>query len=291
MICRNCGCENQNNASFCSSCGMPLKPQGTPQNTAQSFVLKLLTDDLYTKICILMTVSAGVSVLSGNLPLIRILFAVFLWCIYEKSRKGIVDHRQMTNVSGTIYASYILTWVGIAVSLLAIVIAVLTIFVASAGGLFTVFSNSVFSDIDVGYSLGSFIGWGALTGIMAVLAVIRTVLTIIAEIVINLFGRKKLHLFAKSLYESAASGELVLSHQMEARRWLFVMGVITAVLALFNLPGIFSAASYGCYAAVLILASKLLDKYSEYDEIPQPEEDNETSGSLLSDDIFPSDEV
>lgn len=108
MRCTNCGYNNDGDARFCKSCGFAMSFN---QNPLAERILPLLKDDLFMALCILYSISVGFSLISGGMPVTRILMTIFLWLIFSQSRKETIASNYMRCISGTIFASYVIKWI------------------------------------------------------------------------------------------------------------------------------------------------------------------------------------
>ena len=271
MKCKNCGFEYGEQYDYCPNCGTQnAVEQPTKQPVAEAVslnpvadkVMSALKDSGFLVLCILMSISCVLS-LKGGFPLINILLTIFLWLTYADVQKGFANEKHLQSISGTVYASYVITNV---VSIILIVCGVLF------GVLVTAFAGTeefaqgfdmaisqydlgefAFSYEDIPQGLmgfaGVFIG-GAFVFIGAI------------ALVINILGTKKIHAFAKSVYMGIMLQNPNFQNPRAAKNWLMFFGVcsaIGAVLSVFSEPVV--AIASGCDAAATIIASVLIDKH------------------------------
>lgn len=271
MKCKNCGFEYGEQYDYCPNCGTQnAVEQPTKQPVAEAVslnpvadkVMSALKDSGFLVLCILMSISCVLS-LKGGFPLINILLTIFLWLTYADVQKGFANEKHLQSISGTVYASYVITNV---VSIILIVCGVLF------GVLVTAFAGTqefaqgfdmaisqydlgefAFSYEDIPQGLmgfaGVFIG-GAFVFIGAI------------ALVINILGTKKIHAFAKSVYMGIMFQNPNFQNPRAAKNWLMFFGVcsaIGAVLSVFSEPVV--AIASGCEAAATIIASVLIDKH------------------------------
>lgn len=271
MKCKNCGFEYGEQYDYCPNCGTQNaveQPNKQPVAEAVSLnpvadkVMSALKDSGFLVLCILMSISCVLS-LKGGFPLINILLTIFLWLTYADVQKGFANEKHLQSISGTVYASYVITNV---VSIILIVCGVLF------GVLVTAFAGTeefaqgfdmaisqydlgefAFSYEDIPQGLmgfaGVFIG-GAFVFIGAI------------ALVINILGTKKIHAFAKSVYMGIMFQNPNFQNPRAAKNWLMFFGVcsaIGAVLSVFSEPVV--AIASGCEAAATIIASVLIDKH------------------------------
>lgn len=75
MRCMNCGYDNNNeNARFCQGCGSDLRFAWNPLANRMS---QLLKDELFTALCVLYSISVGLSLISIRISIIGILMTIF----------------------------------------------------------------------------------------------------------------------------------------------------------------------------------------------------------------------
>lgn len=266
MKCINCGNEIADNSAFCAFCGSPTSPVEETQTTVSAVHQKLLDifkDKLFLVLCILVSASTVISIASSNVPLLLILFTIFLWLIYAKAAKNTVDIKNMRNVSGTIFATYVIGWVTIGllglVSVMGAVVALAIGNTAELQGIIT----KVLSEID--YSFNEFdtileLATGSIMIITAVVLIIVFIACIIAA-VINIFGMRSIHKFAKSLYKSAEIDNFCIEKLAAAKSWILVFGILSCVSCLFSIGSFKLFLSNGCLGAAYILAYVLIREH------------------------------
>lgn len=277
MKCLHCGCENNENAAYCQNCGQRMSqgqsreqqferhqnafypPDTTaPANPAAERVLSMLKDNLFLTICILVSVSCGISLFSMSFPVFQILYTIFLWLIFSESRKGKADKKYMRYVSGTIYASYVtnlVAWCIVAVC--GLVCSVLFAAISGNGLL-----DRILAEMEV-YTGGYARILNMVASASFVLIGMFFIFAAAAGILLTVFGTRTVHRFAQSLYKSVERGELALVKRSSAQTWFTVFGILSAVSALASLVGA-GAASFlavGCQAAAWILAGILINRY------------------------------
>lgn len=255
MRCTKCGYENNGNARFCQGCGSALAYHPAPLTER---MLCLFNDSLFLALCILCTVSASLSLLSADVPLIRILMCIFLWLLFSQGKKRITDVNYMRCVSGAIFASYVINWILFCLIALCGMLLAILFFVAGTAGL----GNRLYWEIlpYIGNYAGIFSSFTSLYlwGISAVL-----IITAIIGIALNILGRRSIHRFAQSLYKSMEHGQMSLASCSAARTWLLVFGIIHAVLAILDSAN-GSTSSFmagGCLSAAFIIGYVLVGKY------------------------------
>lgn len=259
MKCNECGYESELGFSYCPGCGAGPQPAAVSQNTAAMTVLAALKDNLFLVLCILMSASCILSLAADSLPLISILTTVFLWLVYAQSRKDIADAKQLRNVSGTVYAQYVLN------NVLAVLLLVVGVILAAAFGIIA--ENPDLMDALLGDVMEIEESAFAVSEMLAALSggILMVVFAIAAILiaVINIFSIRYIHRFAKSVYQSIQTGVLELKHVSATRGWLIVFAVCSGINALSALAddGLVASLSSVISCAVCIIAVILINKY------------------------------
>lgn len=251
MKCTNCGFENEQSYTVCPQCQTEVRP-----NPAAQAILGALKDPLFLVICILLSVTAALSLVAGNLPVIEILFTVFLWLVYSKSSKGVADANYLRCVSGTVYANYVITYVAaILVAVMGLILtAALKMIVEDPFMLEELLSE--FSDVD--YAAIS----GLLTFVPSSILLVAFLIAAAAIIVMNIFSNRYIHRFAKSVYQSIQTGNLNLKHANVAMVWLFIFGGVNGLSCLSSLAnGLLLALGSAANCGACIIAGLLINKY------------------------------
>ena len=287
MKCNYCGYESESEFKFCPTCGANCQvelPKDEPEfvsqtenqnefqaepqidsqpapdyvsvNLAKEKILPALKDKLYLAICILMTVSCGLSMIGGSIPLIAILLTVFSWLVYSAAKKDIADTKNLRCISGTIYANYVITNVA-AVCLIVIGLLCGLLFSAIADSMDLLLDSVGGTDeatrllVDLLFA-GS--GW-----FVALLFIFIAVIILL----INLLGYKKIHRFAKSVYQSIENHNLdKIEYAESSKTWLWFFGIMSAIGAVLSIDGgAIAVLSSGCGAASAIIAAILIKKY------------------------------
>ncbi len=276
MKCKNCGFEHSDSFEYCPNCGTAVQKEQTTQqqyaaqveqvsiNPAADKILFALKDNLFLVLCILMSASCVFSMSAEGLPLINILITVFLWLTYADARKGIANENHLRSISGTVYASYVITNVACI-----ILIACGVIF----GGLFGMIASaeelvaelqSALSEYNLGeYALNiadipqqyiAILGW--IVGSVFVFAAV-------IGLVVNILGMKKIHRFAKSVYQGIIYQNLNFENARSVKNWLIFFAVCSGISALSTLSSfdVFLMMGTVCSTATLIISAILVDKY------------------------------
>ena len=251
MKCNFCGYEAQENFAVCPVCNKEVAPAAVVNPVGEK-VMAALKDSLFLVLCILMTVGAFFGLLSDGFDVISILFCVFSWIVYSKSRNNIVDTNQLRNLSGTVYAQYIVCNVSACIMIVCGIVSAILMGVLGGAGIF----DSLISQFD---------GFGsALSGVLALASGwIILALCIVAGgvlLVLSLLGWRKIHRFAKSVYQSINTYTEGVVCAAAAKNWVLAFGILEAVSAVTS--GSFTGLlSGGCQAAATIIAYLLIGKY------------------------------
>ncbi len=285
MICPKCGKDIPDGSSFCNFCGNavaedltaereePKRPvqvaEYTPYhvNPVAAKLLPVIRSDMFLFVCILYTVSVAVRALLLDFTIIGILLTVFLWILYSKGRKNVVDAAQLRNLSGTIFASYVINWIGwIALLLLAVLLFALLGTGPVLTGFFTTVLRSIEELPNISSSareaIGVLLGNGVISIILVVLSAIL-VFTAVAGILLNIFGVRTIHRFTKSLAGNVATGAGELVHTGRAGTWLIVFGILSGISALASLSFIRIIPGGAKCAALIMLGLMVKRTFSE----------------------------
>ncbi|MBQ7171419.1 MAG: zinc-ribbon domain-containing protein [Clostridia bacterium] len=280
MYCNHCGAPVDGQNVFCPNCGAPLSNGAAPENgfapnpdtapnggfapggptPAGSRLFAVIRDEFFLALCILLTVSAGLSVLSASLPILTILAAIFLWMLYSAGKRGQLAVVQFKNLSGTATAAYVLLWV--AVGFLALGIALLLLFLPALKAN-DISLAALWSRISDAFDslMPSFPAELLSRYLLLVLFVVLIFGAISA--VISLLATRTLRLFLRSVSQSAETGVPAFVKCEKARVWLIVLGVFSGIAAVSSLSGgqFFSALASGSMCAAEILGAMLIKKY------------------------------
>lgn len=269
MKCNKCGFEHEQDFEYCMNCGAASRDdnavpvEAVSLNPVADKVMNALKDNLFLVLCILMSASCVLS-LNGGLPLINILITIFLWLTYADTQKGFANEKHLQCVSGTVYASYVITNVACGILIVCGVL---------LGAIFAFFANTpeFISEFEMALSEYDFSEFGVeISDIpQALLAlsgwIIAFVFIVIAAIglVFNILGMRKIHRFAKSVYQGIMYQNPNFANPRAAKNWLLFFGICSAISAVSALTSgsITSVLATGCAAASEIIAYILIDKY------------------------------
>ena len=256
MKCTNCGFESQEEFTYCASCG--TKVEINNEQTVTNKFLSILKDKLYLMFCIFLSVYCVFSIAGGAIPIIVILACVFGWIAYAKAQKDTLDYDQIKNLSGCLYAQYVITNV---VTIICIVVGILLI--VFAGALHTA-SDLIFSlanefniylwDLgDTAQGVATLIGYIA----GAVFLVVGIVL-----LLINILGVKKIHKFTKSIHTSIKTQVEDYKCITSAKKWLYFFAIVSGISLVSTLATnvINSISSIG-YCGFLVVSICIIEKY------------------------------
>lgn len=262
MKCNNCGQEYSDIFEVCPNCGTQSDfVEPISLNPAHDTVFAALKDKGFLAICILMTIATAIPLIYGFVSVLSILFTVFLWLTYSAAEKGFADSNHLKSISGTVYASYVITNV---ISIIFIVCGILSAVLFSlkkAEELLQDGLTIVAGEQEINEYVAEFEGVSpdALSWLVIIFS-IAFVLIGVLMLVLNVIAMKKIHLFAKSVYQGIESQNTAFENPKAVKNWLMFFGVCDAISALGG-GNMFSLAAAGCGAAATIIASTLVNKY------------------------------
>ena len=268
MKCPNCLYESEQDFIFCPKCGVQVQSeQVQPQiqpifmpniNPAASRLLPLLKDNMFLAICVLVSVWTLLS-----FDVISILLTIFLWLTFAKSRKNIVDTKHLRQISGTIYASYVINNVASIIIIVcgaiyiglmgyAMSVSLVEFEQSLRAAMDTALNQFPFKDYLPSYSMVTvFLGIG-----------IGMLLGGITTLLINVLGFRKIHRFVKSVYMGIDANSYELAYLSAAKNWLIYFAVVKCIGTVFALAGGLTALiTGGVQAATIIIAVILIKKY------------------------------
>lgn len=255
MKCMNCGYDNAENAGVCQGCGSALAVE---QRSLPKRMLGLLNDNIFMILCILYSVSIGFSLVSGNVSVVRILTAIFLWMVFSKSKNGAIPSNSVSYISGTIFASYVIQLVLCCiVGLCGLLLVILTSTMDT-----TRLWNMIYPGIRpfIGADLGHFT---ELAKFKLFLISAALILFAVIGLCINVFGWRRIHRFVQSIYKSLERGQINLVRCGAAQVWMMVFGMLYAISAVIVLiwGSLNSFFENACLSAVFIMGRVLVRKY------------------------------
>ena len=266
MKCHNCLYETEQPISFCPKCGVQVAPAPQtefvpPVNYAANRATALVRDKLFLAMCILISVSAVIS-----FDVISILLTIFLWLTFAKSRKNIVDANHLRQISGTVYASYVLNNIASIILIVCGVIysalMVYAIYNSSGGsGLIDTPLAFYIPKITKLLPIKELYPHYLTLGILVALGIAISVGGIIS-LLINLLGFRKIHRFVKSVHTGITSNNYELAYLNSVKGWLIFFAVLRCMGAVSVMgSGISAALASGSQAAAIIITVVLINKY------------------------------
>lgn len=241
MFCPYCGNSVEDGNKFCSVCGKgltaevgenPYLVQETGRKEVSSRLNEKLRSPLLLAVCILFTVSAVTYFLAAlpesvSFPVFEILFAIFFWILYAKARGNAVSSSHIRNVSGTVFAGNIVSYV--------------------SGGTLIFLSLAASSLMEMLLKTPEFMEvLRKAAGIDSAnealfqqyLEILPTIFSIvcfvagIAVILVTFFGLRRIHGYTKSLYRNFDDVNQPVKHVSGASVWLIVLGILQMISGL-----------------------------------------------------------
>ena len=261
MFCGNCGAQLYGQESFCPFCQTPLAAQAYPQQAMYSpagmRVFGLVRDKLFSALCVLLTVSAGLSVISGSIPIITILAVIFLWILYSAAKRGQLDLSQIRSLYGTATASYIIAWIVFGLLLLAVALVLALIPVFSG------YQSNLAEDLEsirnsYRYLFPDMLFLGSLFTVLIV-----TFVLLLLRLLLTVLAARAIRLFLRGVSDCERIGERAFNRAGDASTWLIILavfgGISAALLLLYG--SFFAAGASGTMCAAEIVGASLIKKY------------------------------
>lgn len=216
----------------------------------------MLKDSLFLVLCILLSASCFLALLSSSLPILRIILCIFLWIAYSKGRSGKHSWMDFQKISGTAFASYIVNYV---LAGILVVTGLIAIFSASNSDFINAFIKEFQYEFPYDYNIYEITTFIRIFGLVMLLIGAGWA-------VINAFGRRYICTFLKTLYLSIGNPQFVPEKVGAAKAWFIVFAVFDLIaLATTIDEGILGILSNLILAVTWIIASMLIGKYfSEY---------------------------
>ncbi|MEE0946814.1 MAG: zinc ribbon domain-containing protein [Acutalibacteraceae bacterium] len=260
MKCNKCNFETAEDFIFCPSCGAHNTEPVIPVNFPDQKILNLLKDKGTLVLCILLTVSSGLGVISGSIPVLTVLATIFMWLVYSKACNDITDSGLIRCVSGTVYAAYIINYIGYV--LLAIIGVCFGItFGVSAGS--PSILEAVLQELEAYFTADILNTTHSIITTYGLIISIAVIIFSIILVIINLIGMRKIHLFIKTTYQNLQNGLLENKYTEAAKNWLIFFGVFTVIGGLSSLSSETFFAGIGNIAlgVSMFLSSSLIKKH------------------------------
>ena len=245
MRCPYCSCEiTESDVRFCPQCGNALPQASEQAQPSNQGWLSVVKDPLFLAICVLMSVSCVLAFAAENIPVITVLFVIFLWIVYAQGYKDEVSASSLRCLSGTVFAEYVIGWVSVA----ALAVLGLAFMVSPA-------------EMIAKYNLKS-LGIPMLDNLVDALAIVGVILLVsaVAVALINWFGVRKIHRLAKSAYQNVENPAVPVVGARAVRNWLWVLGIVTIVGVLGSIGSVGFFADT-CSGAAAILSALMVNKY------------------------------
>ncbi len=243
---------------ICPNCDGNEQIEVISLNPAADRVSAAIKDGLFLVMCILMTVSCVLGFSPGGIPVLNILFTIFMWLSYSQTRKGMLDSTYLRLLSGTTFASYVINYVlAGCIALTGIGFSLISSVIAQTPDLLEELKLS----LDVEYpTISEFVinliknSGGIIAGIFIVIAAL--------VVVLNIFCYGKIHKFAKSVYQSIDMNTIGFQNVTLAKVWLYIIGGLGILSAVFNMnAGGITMIAELCTALSAIFAGVLIGKY------------------------------
>jgi hypothetical protein len=268
MKCLKCGFESTEDFKYCANCGEAVEDETSSEtspeiNPVSERFITIFQDKLFIAICILMTISCAFGIFSGSLNVINILITIFLWLTYSKARSGVVSVEHLRCVSGSVYANYIIA------NVVSGILIVCGFIVSLAGGLLAMsgeYLDEIIDEIELSIpkylqiqeEMYTIIGVAIGIGFIFVAAIL---------LLVNLLGQRKIHRFAKSVYQAIYTGNPYFENPNAVKNWLMFFGVCSAISAVTSISEIETVISMGCIAAAEIIASVMVKRYFVFNPV------------------------
>lgn len=253
MLCKKCNAEIEDGATFCPYCAANLT-EGAPKN----IITDMLSDKLFLVMCILLSVGVGLGVIAGSFNVLGILTLIFMWLTFSNVKSGNDIKSHMRGISGTIYAEYVITLV---VTVIIGVCLLLCIFAFSFMGseFYEEFAKGFAEGLDtsgVAADLSVF-----KTGKIAIGLILAIVFIVMAILIVGIISTKKIHSFAKELYQCLDTPECI-TKAASGRTWIIVSAVFSGMSVVSDAgEGLIAFLAAGCNTAIYVLAAILINKY------------------------------
>ena len=262
MKCNNCGFEYEDSLKVCPNCEPNPLPVAISLNPAADKVSAAITDSLFVVMCILMSASCLFSLFVGGLPVLNILFTIFMWLSYAQARKGILDSTHLRSLSGTTFAVYVINFVSAGcIAFIGFICTFVLGTISQTPDLLEEIKNAIELEnpVIVNQAISIIANYGVIIGVIIVIIAVLM-------IVLNIFSYNKIHKFAKSVYQSVDMNNIGFQNAKAAKVWLYIIAVFTVVSAVIDMQSSdFKTLSYLiseiCTALTAIFAGVLIGKY------------------------------
>ena len=262
MKCDNCGLEYDESLGACPNCG-PVIPISL--NPTADRVHALLTDGLFLAVCVLISASCFFAIVGGGgLPVIHILFMIFLWLAFSQAKNGFTDSTHIRKISGTVFAVYVIGFIAAGLLALCGVIASIAL---SAVSKTPDAANQIISNFTSSFSVDEKI-LNSVLSVSGIAVFIITAIVVAIMIIVNIFAYGRIHKFVQSVYRSIDMNSTNFVYVKDAKIWLFILGglllVSAALTGVSDKASVMSAISNACSGLTAIFSGVLINKYLAY---------------------------
>lgn len=265
---------------------------------------KALSSPLFLAIAILETVAFAMGCAINDFNIISLLLCIGVWIVYGVSKSGKLSEKQsgIKMISGTVKASYIITWVCIGFIVVGAVILMAAgpramsladrYIAEEEDSIAEFFDDAVkteefdaFASVFDEFFDNGQISLSGLSGemiaetireivrvisdnayvIFAVIGILMLFGAVIATLV-NIFFTGNLHKLTKSACLSVANGSGEIKKIGTVKIWFLVLGILSAISALSSMIFPYVAIPAGCKGASYIIAYILLDRFEKEGE-------------------------
>lgn len=267
MKCLKCGFEREEIFAFCPNCGHQVGEnpasggsyfvESVAVDPVADTVLKGLKSPSFLAACILVTVGVILNIANQSIPLLEILFAVFMWLSYARARKNIADANQLRNISGTVYANYVISLIA------SIFVAVAGLMMFFASSFAAVGLEEYLDNFDFGFKIPAIIMEMGVSFLLLLVG-IGMLLGAALGIIFAVCGLKKIHTFMKSVYTSVGLCRFEFKKVSAAKNWLIFFGITAFISGVFSIVNAAPLAGLGgfCFGVAQILGSIIIKNCS-----------------------------
>lgn len=269
MFCKFCGCEIEEGALFCTSCGKSLQWTESYTDTVavspmeQEFVNKFSSKN-FSIATVLFTVATALSFLAGamsgniSIPIFNIFAIIAFWQLKNKAenQSPLVSFAAPLKILRILNViQRIFMWIGVGV------FGVVGLLMVAIGASFDdEFAAAFIEGFEQGTVDVDLAGFEELFGVIAdnifIFIIVIGAIFVVAAIVMAVFAATMYSTFvkcAKQYEDTANSGVNVITKQKSARAWIITMAVFAAISALGTLGSI----SLLSTAGVLTMAGEI----------------------------------
>ncbi len=258
MNCPNCKHKFDRPYLQCPNCKANIKLEDIRLTPLESKLLFAFNDKLFLIIAILTTTTSLLSFACKGLPVMSILFSIFLWIAYSNAKKGFVSKNNLRAISGTVYAEYLIN------NIFAIFTIVLGFVVGILMSIVSVDADTIASFIQEKIDI-TFINLDQILNfclkIPALLFIVASIIVAVYVLIPNLLWLHKVHNFAKSLYTNLENDIENPEIPLKARNSLFILSSIVITESIITYSGVLSFLTAATLSVAGVLTAILIDKY------------------------------